>query len=63
MTYGELATVRGGWVLSHVMQDMVNNAKWGIKNWKSEPVSEYDLRTIREKAEFFKEPLPEAIAR
>lgn len=61
MTYGQLATVNVGWVLNHVIGDMVNNEKWGNKNWKNEPVSDYDMRTIREKSIFFKEPVPAAL--
>ena len=59
MTYGKLSTVQAGWVISHVISDMVNNARFEIgPSYRETEVSEYDLRTIREKADFFKEPLP-----
>jgi hypothetical protein len=49
MTYGELRAISAGWVTSHVINDACDNARFELgKNFKNEPVSEYDLRTIRE---------------
>jgi hypothetical protein len=63
MTYGELRVISAGWVTSHVIDDAYNNARFGFgKNFRSQPVSEYDLRTIREKAIHFGEPVPEALS-
>jgi hypothetical protein len=63
MTYGELRAISAGWVTSHVINDACDNARFELgKNFKNEPVSEYDLRTIREKAIHFGEPVPSALA-
>ena len=63
MTYGELRALPAGWVTSHVIEDAFNNARFELgKNFKNEPVSESDLRTIREKAIHFGEPVPPALA-
>ena len=63
MTYGELRAIPAGWVTSHVINDAFNNARFDLgKNFRNEPVSEYDLRTIREKAIHFGEPVPSALA-
>ena len=63
MTYGELRAIPAGWVTSHVINDAVNNARFELgKHVDNEPVSEYDLRTIRQKAIHFGEPVPSALA-
>lgn len=62
MTYGELRTQPTGWVISHVIDDMCNNARYEFgKNFRKEPVSEYDLRTLQEKAVHFRESLPQSL--
>jgi hypothetical protein len=62
MTYRELRAIPAGWVTSHVIDDCFNNARFELGNkFQSELVSEYDLRTIREKAVHFGEPVPVAI--
>jgi hypothetical protein len=61
MTYGQLKTMRFGWVMAHVVDDMCANEKYESGNkWMSQKVSEYDIRTIREKAVHFGEALPGA---
>lgn len=63
MTYGELRRIPAGWVTSHVIDDACNNARFELgKNYQDELVSEYDIRTIREKAIHFREPVPPALA-
>jgi hypothetical protein len=58
MTYGKLRTIKSGWVMSHVIDDICNNARFELgPSYRDAAVSEYDLRTLREKADFFKEPL------
>jgi hypothetical protein len=61
MTYGKLKTMLFGWVIAHVVDDICNNARYeyGSKKFKDQLVSDYDLRTIREKAIHFGEPLPQ----
>jgi hypothetical protein len=62
MTYGELRRTPAGWVTSHVINDAYSNARFELgKNFMDEQVSEYDLRTIREKAIHFGEPIPSAL--
>jgi hypothetical protein len=62
MTYGELRRIPAGWVTSHVIDDAFNNARFEFgKKFMDEPVSDYDLRTIRERAIHFGEPLPAAL--
>ena len=63
MTYGELRAIPAGWATSHIINDAFNNARFELgKNFKNEPISEHDLRTIREKAIHFGEPVPSALA-
>jgi hypothetical protein len=59
MTYGELIKMNLGWVLNHVAGDMASNARFEFGgDYRNELVSEYDLRTLREKSIHFGEPLP-----
>lgn len=62
MTYGELRTTAAGWVTSHVIGDICNNARFCYgKGFKDVVVSEYDLSEIRSKATHFGEPVPPAL--
>ena len=62
MTYGELKTINAGWVTSHVIDDICNNARYEFgKSFKTQTVDDFDMKTIREKAVHFGEPVPLAL--
>jgi hypothetical protein len=50
MTYGQLAEIKTtGFNLNHIIDDVVNNARFSFgKQFKNQPVSEYDQNKINE---------------
>lgn len=53
MTYSKLSmTKTAGWATNHVIDDVVNNARWGFTKaaFKKAVVTDYDAKLIREAA-------------